>query len=332
MGSGALSADSPFFIVGCGRSGTTLLRTLLDRHPLVAIPLESLFIIDYLRASQARPLADLLPMLVAEPEIKEWGLDVDLGAVAEASSMADAIEHLHCLYAESQGKSRWGQKTPRFVRHMELLSDHFPTACFIHLVRDPRAVVSSLVRSDVHQSNVYYASRRWLKDVGAGLRFESEHPGRVLRMSYEELVSEPEDQLREICRFVGLDWPDAGWWEDGNLPTADYSSFYDKIHRNLDGPISPDRISSWRRQLQPNEIQVIEAIVGPQMEQVGYHPIEEPAFPGFWQKAYFRLDRGLGLLRQAWKYLRQRRGYLFHLIYRKVMLGRILSFLKEANY
>ena len=177
---------------------------MLNRHEAIAIPLESLFIIDYLRVSKRIDLAQLKAMLVNEPEIHEWGLDLTLKDIEGSQTIEQVIELIHELYAESRGKSSWGQKTPRFVRHTELLHAHFPQARFVHLIRDPRAVASSLILSDVHRSNAYHASLRWKTDVGAGLSFQEENPEKVISVHYEDLVRNTEQSLQNITFFLGF--------------------------------------------------------------------------------------------------------------------------------
>jgi len=154
----------------------------------VAIPLESLFIADYLRSTVRWSPDQIKQHIVREPELREWGLRVSVGDLGKCRTVGEVIVRLHELYAESKGKKHWGQKTPRLVRYLPLLADHFPDARFIHLVRDPRAVVSSLIRSEVHRSTPWYGARRWVMDVQAGLDFETQHPERIMRLSYEALV------------------------------------------------------------------------------------------------------------------------------------------------
>lgn len=321
----------PFFIVGCGRSGTSLLRGLLNRHPQVAIPLESLFIVDYLRASRRRPVDELLPILIREPELDEWGLDRSLVDLSGVSSIGGAIERLHEMYAQSHGKRRWGQKTPRFVRHTDLLMQHFPEARFIHVVRDPRAVTSSLIRSDVHRSNAWYGARRWKMDVTAGLSVEEEHPGRIRRVHYEQLVQDTESTLRDLAGFLELDWID-DWWRREPAGTEEYSQFYENIHANLDRSTTDRFVDRWMDELSSREVEVIEAVAADNMVGLGYEPTTGalPVTP--LERWRFRLDRAGGLLRQASRYLRLRRRYFFHLLWRKWKLGLLWEWIWSVNY
>jgi len=325
-------ASWPFFIVGCGRSGTTLLRTLLNRHPACAIPLESLFITDYLRVSRHLPLAQLLPMMVREPEIAEWGLRARVDDLADCDSVSQAIDRLHSLYAHQHGKRRWGQKTPRFIRQMELLGTAFPWARFVHIIRDPRAVVNSLKHSDVHHSNALYGAKRWRADVGRGLSYARLVPERVLELRYETLVRDTEQALTEVCRFLELAWPGPAWWDLGGQATDEYSAFYDEIHKNLDRSISGEHIDKWTSQLSEREVEVVEDTTLEFMVKLGYEPQFENPSPSPMFVTALRAERLAGIVRQLVKYLRQRRRYLLFLFYRKLRLGLLTDFLRAANY
>ena len=177
--------NSPFFIIGCGRSGTTLLRNILNHHPKIAIPLESLFIIDYLSAKDSVPIDTMRSLIAREYEIEEWGMEIAPDDLAGASTAKDLIIAVHKAYMEIHGKAMWGQKTPRFIRHGDLLKATFPDCRFIHVIRDPRAVASSLIQSNVHRSNAYYATLRWLNDVREGLRLKDRYEKDLLEIRYD---------------------------------------------------------------------------------------------------------------------------------------------------
>jgi len=321
----------PFFIVGCGRSGSSLLRALLNRHEAIAIPLESLFIIDYLRVSKRIDLTQLKAMLVNEPEIREWGLELTLKDIEGSQTIEQAIEVIHELYAETRGKTSWGQKTPRFVRHSELLHRHFPQARFVHLIRDPRAVVNSLIHSDVHRSNAYHGSLRWRRDVDLGLTFTELHSDRAITVYYEDLVQDPEITLRTILEFLGLPFHQEilGRQEQG---AQEYSNFYSNIHAQLNRNVSTEFVDKWKNQLTTAEVEAVEAICGELMTRLGYDPIFAQARLPDGYRRLKQADRSLGLVRQALKYLRYRRQYLAHLLWRKWKLGILKEFIREMNF
>lgn len=323
-------SNFPFFIVGCGRSGTTLLRTLLNRHPDVGIPLESLFIIDYLKASEDAEISVLNRMLLEEPEIREWGIDPSPETLEGSESVSESIARLHELYIRPEGKSRWGQKTPRFVRYMDLLIKHFPDARFVHLVRDPRAVANSLIHSDVHWSNAYYAALRWNRDVSMGLDFEIRHPDRVLRVTYEDLVQDAENVMGDVSDFLELER--FNFRVDAEQkPGEEYSSFYQNIHANIYRPPSSSHVTKWKQSLNQEAVICVESIAQEQMEELGYLRTTE----GAPSSAYVRtqkIERVAGFCKQLYKYLRYRRAYVFGLLERKSKLGLLSDFISEVNF
>lgn len=319
-----------FFIVGCGRSGTSLLRDQLNRHPRVAIPLESLFIVDYLRVADQHPLDALLELLVAEPEIREWGLAPSPADLAGSSSVAEAVGRLHDLFAREHGRDVSGQKTPRLVRHLPLLAQHFPDARFVHVVRDARAVVSSLVRSDVHRSTAYHGALRWRMDVSLGLAYGRANPRRTHLVRYEELVREPDRRVAEIVEFLGL--PPAEASEPLGVPGDEYSEFYDRIHENLGRPPTPDFIDRWRDDLTERQAGVVEHLAGDLMEGLGYEREFTPVAPPPRLRLAFAAQRAVGMAGQTATYLRHRRGYVLHLLRRKARMGLLGEFLRGVNY
>lgn len=314
-----MSSDKPpFFIVGCGRSGTTLLRSMLDAHPDVGVPLESLFIVDYLLSSQ--PVETMRALLPLEYELSEWRIEVTQSDLEDCESARDLIAKVHELYLAQNGKRRWGQKTPRFVRYGALIKQHYPSARFIHLVRDPRAVASSLARSQVHQSTLFHGAQRWRGDVGAGLALEQSFTQDVLRVYYEALVSDPEREVRRMCDFLGLDFVEEMLRFHQQAP-SDYGSYYRQIHSGLGKPVSSSSAEGWRDRLSQREVALVEWIAGPLMEEVGYvteSPLEAaPSTTYIWRTRLARLPR---MFRQLMHYRRHRSGYLTGVLRRKRVL------------
>jgi hypothetical protein len=304
---------------------------MLNRHPMIAIPLESLFIVDYLKAAPRFEISTLKSLLIQEPEIREWGIQPTFEDLEESHTITEVVEKLHHIYLEAMGKRHWGQKTPRFVRHLELFLTHFPNSRFIHLIRDPRAVVSSLMHSDVHRSNSFHASLRWRRDVRAGLDFEKRYPDHVLRIYYEEFVHDAEKTLKHILSFLDLPY-DASVELAGEPGRDEYTRFFQNIHANINSLPSDRFIDKWKTNLSTHDIEVVESINGEMMVRLGYkREYAQPAVPRGYV-ARMRVYRLRGLLRQTYQYLRYRRSYLLFLVWRKIRLGLLKDFIWDVNY
>jgi len=184
----------PIFVVGSMRSGSTMLRLMLDSHPRIAIPPESGF----------------MGGLSATKRIPEWkfgeGWFERLGwSEAEVDERLRAFyDGMFRRYAAEQGKSRWGEKTPFHTAHMAQMAQVFPEACFVGIVRHPGAVASSLHRRFHYgfaEAVAYWSdTNKDMLRTGIGLG------DRFTLCRYEELVRESEPVLREVLDLLGEPW------------------------------------------------------------------------------------------------------------------------------
>jgi hypothetical protein len=210
----APSSDSPIFIVGCPRSGTSLLRNLLRAHPRLTFPEESHFIPAFYRAygdpENEREARALAARILAASRVKAWGLTLDPSAFAGDRSFARVAARIYEAWAEKQQKPRWGDKTPGYVLEIPLLLKLFPGAKILHIVRDGRDVALSWLRYGIGPRNLYTAARMWSDMVRAGRRAGAVlAPERCLEVRYETLLAEPAAVMREVCAFLGEPFTDA---------------------------------------------------------------------------------------------------------------------------
>jgi hypothetical protein len=328
---GISSLQSPFFIVGCGRSGTTLLRTMLNHHPDVAVPVESLFIVDYLRAASTISIDVLKRLLISDREFREWNMPVHFEDFDGCTTPRNLIDCIHALYMAQQGKRCWGQKTPRFVRHGALLKAYYPHAKFIHVIRDPRATVSSLIRSDLHRSNPLFGARRWAGDVAAGLALKAQYPDDMLEVRYEELVAAPEVVLRRVCEFLELAFHPT-MLEYHHEGTKEYDAIFNAAHSALNESPKADRIDAWRKHLTADDIALIEWVCADIMGQVDYTLDTDPHPPSASTLRRWKLDRAIKLGQQIAHRVIVRPGPLWSFAWRKLRLGVFGRDLREVNY
>ncbi len=194
--------------------------------------------------------------------------------LSERPTFAEAIQAIYRLYAESQGKSRFGDKTPLYLQHLDVLERAFPGARYVHIVRDGRdAAVSLLAMTRKPRFNLARPrgvgdfAVAWQREVRAAQEFGRTHPYHEVR--YEDLVDQPEARLREVCAFLELEY------EPGMLEyhRREDPSLYADHPRLAEPPVRDTR--SWRRELRPADAELFEAIAGDLLSELGYeraHP------------------------------------------------------------
>lgn len=260
----ARSEMDAVFVGGCGRSGTTLFKELLNRHSRFACgPETSLYGLPFSLENIAAP----------------WGMPM-----AELSRMRARSDHLVAFadrfaraFLDAESKARWAEKTPNNVRAVERLLTWYPNGRFIHVVRDGRDVVCSLrhhpkerVRGGkivpVHANNpVGVSARRWLSDTMRGLAFK-EHP-RCIEVRYESLVADPESEMRRVCAFVGEAFEPAMLDGSGGEPARPGQNMNNE---RASGPISSGSVGRWRKDLTARERSEFVDVAGELLIALGY--------------------------------------------------------------
>jgi hypothetical protein len=255
-----LPADtrSPIFIGGQRRSGTTLTRVLLNRHPHIACGRESHFASRFERWH--------------EQLAEEWSKTVrryGFGPEAVDRAVAAIADNLFTRYQLAEGKQRWAEKTPSNILRIDFLFRLFPHAQFIHVIRDPRDTYCS-IRHKVHTSKPGWgrftpphAARDWRAGILAGERWRA-YPDRYHEVRYEDLVREPEATMRRLLAFLNEPW-------DLRVldPDADNSEARRPELKKRDR-IFATSIGRWRTELNGAEVAAIESIAGELMVALGY--------------------------------------------------------------
>jgi hypothetical protein len=267
-------------VVGVSRSGTTLLKEMLNRHSELAIPSESYFIPQLWDRHGERSSADeVVEDLGRIPRVREWGVrPEDVRArLPERAAFNDVVDAVYRAYAEARGKARYGDKTPAYMQHLPLLDRVFPDAQYVHIVRDGRdAALSFAAMMRKPRFNLGRPRRlaefasAWRLEVEGAQRFGARlGPGRYLELRYEDLVAEPEARLREVCEFLGLEFEPA---------MLEYHRDVDpgrlQDHSRLAEPPRKD-VRRWRDEMPPRDVELFEAVAGGLLSRLAY----ERAFP-----------------------------------------------------
>ena len=290
--------SAPFFIVGNDRSGTTMLRLVLDAGPEVAIPPESMILTDYGAVWEAGELGDpetaqrFLDEIWWHPKIALWRLSGPPPELPPGLSHEQAyrfvVEAPFRAYAAQAGKPRWGDKTPHYVHHIDALLAVWPQARFVILVRDGRDVALSVKRMPFGPNNAWAAAQWWARGIRVGHRAQAEHPEQVLTVRYEDLVAAPAEVAPEICAFVGLQFTPAMLAIDRADRTkivADqkgwFPTLFDGIHTSASG--------RWQAEMPARDQWLFAALAGDELMACGYVPGPAARLPlPAWQQRLYR--------------------------------------------
>ncbi|MFC8511615.1 sulfotransferase family protein [Streptomyces sp. NPDC057257] len=277
----APTPDRPVFVLGCPRSGTTLLQLMLHAHPRIALPPETRFVLpayeDRLRFGDLRDKgnrAGLAAWITGRKETRFHELGLDAGRVAERitdgpPTLGSALGIALRSYAESHGKVRWGDKRPAYALHVEEILRLFPTAQFVHLVRDGRDCVASLLGMPWWHRGFHEAVATWAQVMDVTRRYaRTLGPDTWHELRYEDLLTDPEPQLRALCAYLGEEYA-SGMTEPHRLAGTAVPA-RKTWHRRTHGTLDASRAGSWARRLTPDQIRLCEAVLGDRLVRNGY--------------------------------------------------------------
>lgn len=249
----------PIFIVGCQRSGTTLLRLMLDSHPGISCGPETRFLED-----------------LAKITTENWQRLSHFGFTKQywLQSIAGFFDGVQSEYARRRGKARWADKTPRYALSLDFIDQLFPTCQVVHVVRDGRDVVVS------HRHRFGYvpavkAAEKWPRYIAAartsGARLG---PKRYHEVRYEELVADPEATMRRLLAFLGEPWDEAVLHheEHGHDVADKYAAFAGSRRRegNDAGSVYRSRVGAHRRELGVLLRLIVRVRAGARLRELGY--------------------------------------------------------------
>lgn len=280
------------FIVGVTRSGTTLLRLIMDSHPELTIPPETHFVPKLIRKASQE---DATPKKLHRQFMKQrrWSdFDLDGGELLkrlqrlEPFDPTSVIRCFYDLYAEGQDKPRWGDKTPGYQVKMRRIAKVLPEAHFIHVIRDGRDVVLSQRSKSDNPTPIEDAAKRWQQRVNLSRKLGSKMGDNYTEIRYEDLIADPEASARRLCAYIRIEFDDAllrhheGAAERleeiaKDLPTGGNTSGLDaktrmEAHEMAIKPLTSDRLEVWRRDMEPADLEVFESVAGSTLTELGY--------------------------------------------------------------
>jgi hypothetical protein len=276
---------TPFFIVGAQRSGTTLLRLMLNCHTRLCVPFESVFITEFFhRLSEFKELAEptncrrLLNEIATHRFVLKGELLPDPEAVLAQSpqTYAELVDAIFSVLAHREQKVRWGDKTPSYVTEIDTLWQLFPGAKFIHLVRDGRDVALSLRRVAWGNKHLPRAAEDWRRKTELAHKMGAMIPENFFEVRYEDLIQNTGQVLKSICEFLSEPYEAAmlSYHERAREFMPENSLQW---HHTSVSPIDANKVYEWKGLMPNTDRAIFESIAGSSLKLFGYETEDRPA-------------------------------------------------------
>jgi hypothetical protein len=275
------NSDRPVFIVGCARSGTTLLQAMVHSHPRLAMPPENRFVmpvyhgrVDFGDLRQADNRDAVARYITATKGMKFRDLGVKRADVRRRArevppTIGSILGAVLELFARRFDKARWGDKRPNYIQDLDVVLGLFPDAQIIHVIRDGRDCAASLKRMPWWTFGYPASVYKWVSAIDTALQArERLRPDQYHEVRYEDLVAEPRRHLETLCAFLDEDFDEAmlEHHRQAEVKVPRYKGWHEQVHR----PVTGDAIQRWQRELDDQEVRLFEHVAGRQLEAVGY--------------------------------------------------------------
>jgi hypothetical protein len=257
----------PFFIVGCPRSGTTMLQQALNRHSQVAIPPETKYFFSFLGHTHRRQLRHI-ERLETDLRIALPRPAARVSSAAEGRAFYEEMARRYVGRLGHDGVTHFGEKTPEHTGHLPLIRRLFPESKLVVIYRDGRDVAASLSRMPWMTSDVYVNFMVWLyyNRVLCGAR-ERGCPN-MYWVRYEDIVADPEAELTKVLDFLELPYESAVAEGCGNregIPEREYG-----WKKRALGQITDNRVGSFQRDLTAEQVAILERLGKNTLGSLGY--------------------------------------------------------------
>jgi len=278
------------FVVGANRSGTTLLRLMLDAHPELAMPPETHFVPNLIELfSQGAPSREeALAVIASRPEFADFGLpeaDLAEAMAVQPNTARGGLLAFYGLYATRQSKGRCGDKTPGYSTSMRAIEGVLPEARFVHIIRDGRDVALSVMARGIRERTIEELAQRWKRRLER-TRKQGSRVARYTEVRYEDLIRGTEATLRRLTDFLDMPFDEAmlAYHEraaerlgemSGELQAAEGrqslpEGYRAEMHSSTSSPPQADRVAKWRREMNPADAREFEEIAGDLLTELGY--------------------------------------------------------------
>lgn len=271
------------FMIGTQRSGSNLLRLMVNQAPTIAAPHPPHFLERFTpllpaygdlsdESSFQRLVDDAVRLVELNPV--SWGVTFDRAAIRQRcrdNSLVAVFGSIMDHMADSHGKPDWMCKSLANVHFLPEIERYFGNeARYLYLYRDGRDVCLSFLKAVVGEKTAYHVATQWHKEQQLALDCGRRVPAsQFLALSYEELTSNPESTLRLLCRWMGIEFShemlDFHASEEASKTAAS-----GKLWENVKKPVMATNTKKWLKGMTQDQVIDFESVAGRSLEQLGY--------------------------------------------------------------
>lgn len=274
---------TPVFMIGTQRSGSNLLRLMLNQLGDIASPhpphiLERMlplmaFYGSFEKDENYKKLINDVCRLVELNPVEWNGIKLDRDEIAlkaKGRSLLGVYAAIHDMYSESQGAKTWCCKSLANIKYIDQIEEHFENPKYIYLYRDGRDVALSFQKAVVGEKHIYNIANGWTKTQKIALDFkELIDEERFYCVSYEQLTQQPEETARSLCAFLGTDYvPEMlDFYKSSEAKNAAKSS---DLWENVTSPVIKNNSKKYETEMSLADIRIFESVAGEVLDSLGY--------------------------------------------------------------
>lgn len=273
---------SPIFIVGVPRSGTTMLAVMLNRHSRISIPPETQFFTKFVPqvgGIKDKSYEELVGLALCTWRIKDLGLDklkLLVNFKKYNKSYANLLRAILETYASKFGKERVGEKSPKHLEHVETILNYYPNAKIVCIGRDGRDNVNSLLKmpwalpDNPRRFGLFCTE--WVALSNLAIRYSIKYPKQILLVKYEDIILQPEREIKKICGFVDEEFEPSmilkniGLQSNSNVVPGWETNWKSKAIGALDS----NRVEAWRNIEDKKLVWAMNSFMGGMLKKLGY--------------------------------------------------------------
>ena len=270
-------------MIGTQRSGSNLLRVIMDQSPDIASPHPAHILVNFIpllhlygpltiQENYIQLVSDAIDYVNANPVPWE-GVVFDKQQIIARSTINSLFEINRLIYEQatlSKDAALWCCKSMNNVYFSNQLEEHGSIQKYIYLYRDGRDVAASFKKAIVGEKHIYFLAKQWKQDQEECLKLKKTVPAdRFFSLNYETLISDPENTIKQLCEFLNIEFS-ANMLQYYTSDTSKITAASGEMWKNLEKPIMNNNTGKFVKSFEGDDLEIFELVAGDILTELGY--------------------------------------------------------------